>query len=1225
MNTATSLTTIGNSAFQGSGLTSIIIPGNVSTIGLNAFTDSTNLGTVTFLGNYNVNFSNTAFDNIANPSTAVYNYDAYPLYESSDYIHFFTFHTFKPADSDFIYLNTADNNLTLIGFVGAATKIYEIPATLTHDGTTYTINAIDTNAFIGSSVITGIIIPATVTTINASAFNNCPNLNTILFKGDYNNAGFSQNSFTSIGESRTGIFKLSAYGAYLDFNFISLFVNILVTDNDIQLAYSLGSSDTTASVARLLGTSTGSYTIPSTLELTNLPTYTVTSIIPSAFLSETRITGITIPSTIITIGSSAFQGTAITGVIIPPAVTSIGASAFANCTSLIRVEFLGNYNAGFSNTAFSNIGTPNTGVYDLVYTGYETSGYIHQFTYHTFSDGTFSYTNTSDSVASVTGFTGTTTGTYTLPGSYFHNGITYTINTIASGAFSGKTVITGMTISSGITTIQTNAFQGCTALELVVIPVSTTSIGDNAFSGCSGLGRVRFLGNYNVGYSNTAFPGSPKPNAIQHYIVDTGYAASNYTSNFIVEQFMYQSFVYQARDLSANVVDFIGTGVTDYTMPNTITFNSTTRIIDRIGNGAFLGKTNISSIIFAPEITHIGISSFQGCTGLTRIILPRYVTLIGDNAFSDCTQLTFVRFIGDYNANFSMSAFLNIGNPSMCVFKREFTGYETSGYNELFDLTQFSDGTFLYTTIDSTATVEGLDVTATADYVIPAIFVKNDIVFTIRAIRELAFENESAITGITIPAGVTSIGYEAFLDCANLVTVRFLGDYNTNFSPSAFLNIGGGRPTTIYYNTVYPEFENSGYINTFTFSVFNKGAFSYRKTLNLDATIVEFYGILSEYIIPSIVVNNNRTHNVIAIGENSFTNINTLINLTIPSSVRTIEPRAFVNCSSMNSVNFANGVTSMGDSAFQNCQNIRLLNIPSSVTVLGNSIFQGCSKLARITIPNSLSNIGANAFQSCSSLSGVNIPTTLSNIRASTFQHCTSLDAIVFPTSVTSIGGNAFGNCSLLSEVTIPSQVTTIGNGAFKNCTNIGNVYFIGDKSANFASNAFDNIKTSSRIHYNITYTGYNTYTPSATRLPFTLLPIVADIPAVNGYTITPTTCVVDFPLISEYAPITYVVPSLGFSQTIANATSITLTGLAPSTEYYRDMTISLNGYLLQTPALFFNTLNPPPREDFQMTVIPNQQPGVFTNNAGIYYKIHSLPTGGAKTSKNARYIGSRT
>jgi hypothetical protein len=129
----------------------------------------------------------------------------------------------------------------------------------------------------------------------------------------------------------------------------------------------------------------------------------------------------------------------------------------------------------------------------------------------------------------------------------------------------------------------------------------------------------------------------------------------------------------------------------------------------------------------------------------------------------------------------------------------------------------------------------------------------------------------------------------------------------------------------------------------------------------------------------------------------------------------------------------------------------------------------------------------------------------------------------------------------------------------------------------------------------------------------------------VNGYTITPTTCVVDFPLISEYAPITYAVPSLGFSQTIANATSITLTGLAPSTDYYRDMTISLNGYLLQTPALDFDTLDPPPREDFQMTVIPNQQPGVFTNNAGIYYKIHSLPTGGAKTSKNARYVGSRT
>ena len=64
----------------------------------------------------------------------------------------------------------------------------------------------------------------------------------------------------------------------------------------------------------------------------------VISIMAYAFTSCTRLTSVTIPSSVITIGYAAFAGcTRLTSVTIPSSVTSIGSSAFQSCTSLTSV------------------------------------------------------------------------------------------------------------------------------------------------------------------------------------------------------------------------------------------------------------------------------------------------------------------------------------------------------------------------------------------------------------------------------------------------------------------------------------------------------------------------------------------------------------------------------------------------------------------------------------------------------------------------------------------------------------------------------------------------------------------------------------------------------------------------------------------------------------------------------------------------------------------------
>ena len=77
----------------------------------------------------------------------------------------------------------------------------------------------------------------------------------------------------------------------------------------------------------------GNITIPSTLG-----GYPVTKIFDSAF-ENCRITSVTIPDSITTIGDSAFYSCrSLTSITIPDSVTTIGDSAFWGCTSLNKLN-----------------------------------------------------------------------------------------------------------------------------------------------------------------------------------------------------------------------------------------------------------------------------------------------------------------------------------------------------------------------------------------------------------------------------------------------------------------------------------------------------------------------------------------------------------------------------------------------------------------------------------------------------------------------------------------------------------------------------------------------------------------------------------------------------------------------------------------------------------------------------------------------------------------------
>lgn len=233
--------------------------------------------------------------------------------------------------------------------------------------------------------------------------------------------------------------------------------------------------------------------------------------------------------------------------------------------------------------------------------------------------------------------------------------------------------------------------------------------------------------------------------------------------------------------------------------------------------------------------------------------------------------------------------------------------------------------------------------------------------------------------------------------------------------------------------------------------------------------------------IPSSVVSNGVSYNVVAIDFFAFGYCSNLTSVSIPNTVTKLDSRAFAYCSSLTTITIPTSVDTIGGAVFDDCSSLTtvffnattcaymgnsstpVFNHCTSLTTvnLGNNVqiippyaFWGCGSLSSITIPNSVNSIGEYSFFNCSGLTSINIPNSITSIGDHAFNGCSSLYSFNIPSSITSIGNNTFSNCDSLTTISIPNSVTSIGNFSFSNChsltsitipnsvTSIGNLSF---------------------------------------------------------------------------------------------------------------------------------------------------------------------------------------
>ncbi len=1075
------VTNIGYWAFAWcSALTTVTIPASVTSIGNSCFADCANLTQAYFQGDAPLVDGWEA----GSADTSIFSGETGTVYYMADTAGWDTsfggWLTTAFVPFAYTYITNIDNTITITGCTGAGGEI-TIPDTING----LTVASIGAGAFQHNSSLTNITIPATIISLGSLAFSDCTNLTEIHFLG---NAPIAD--LTVFSGDNHAIVYYPPHTAGWSSPFDGLLAGQLNPPSPAG-DFSYYTINGAVTIYHYYGAG-GDIGIPSTIN--GLP---VVAIWDWTFEYNYSLTSVTIPNSVTNIGNYSFIDCGnLTSVTIGNGVTSIGYMAFYDCWNLTNV-MMGRSVTSIGDNAFEYCGSPLT--VDCLGNAPQADGTVFN------GDDLVTIYYLPDTTGWDVPFAGLTAVLWTAPVppvtpvtfayTYITNGdntITITGCTGAVGDVTIPDTINGLTVAS----IGDGAFQYNGSLTNITIPASVISLGSSAFSCCTNLTGIYFLGNA-PGADLTVFSGDY--HAVVYYPPGTtgwsspfdGLLAGQLNPPSPAGDFSY----YTTLDNTIIINGYNGTGG-DIGIPGTInglpvvgieddafdSYYSLTSVtipnsVTNIGEWAFESCYNLTSVTIGNEVTSIGYAAFDDCESLTNVMIGMSVTSIGDWAFAYCGSPLTVDCLG--NAPQADWTTFYGDNPATIYYLPDTTGWSSWHIAGLTTVlwtapvpTAPFTGTYI-TNSDNTITITGCS--GGGDATIP------DMIdgLTVTSIANGAFQNNTSLTSITIPAGVTSVGSSAFAGCTNLTGIYFLGD-----APGADLTVfAGDNRATIYYLPGTAGWSSSfdGLLAELQNPPAPAGDFTYT-TINSAIIITGYSGPGGDIGIPGTITGLP----VVSIGDSAFED-SSLTSVTIPSSVTNIGNYAFDYCYNLTGIMLGNNVTSIGYDAFEECYDLTNATIGNNVTSIGDYAFYGCSSLAAFTvaalnsfyssvdgvlfnqgqtllvqfpagnpegdytIPDSVTSIGDYAFEDCYGLTNVTMGNNVNSIGWDAFDDCTGLTTVVIPNSVTSIGGYAFSYCTGLTNVTMGSKVGYIGFDAFWDCSGLTtiaipkNVNSIGD------------------------------------------------------------------------------------------------------------------------------------------------------------------------------------
>lgn len=630
--------------FQCSGLTSIVLPETLTTIGDGAFYGCTQMedfdipNSVSFIG-YDV-FRDTPWlanqpDGIVYAGKVLYTYKGTMPAGTSIEIREGTKCVAGQAFYNCKYLTsvTIPNSVTSFG-----ERAFASCTGLTSIDLPDNITSVGWSGFENCSGLTSVVIPASLTTLNPRAFYGCSGLTSLIIS--------------------EGVKKLD----YESFQNCSGLTSLYLPKSVESISYEVFAGCTGLTEINVASDN---------------PVYDSRENCNAIIISETNrlIVGCMnsfIPNTVNTIWSYAFQDCAnLTSIFIPSSVTNIHSGSFSGCTSLTSIQ------VDNANPVFDSRGNCNAVIETATGTlvvGCQATVIPNSVT----TIGARSFQNCKplvhiDIPSSVTAigdqaFYGCSAlesldlpNSITSIGRYAFRGCS-SITTLVLPtsltetdycSFYECTGLTSLTIPNTITKIGYMSFYGCRKLTSVTLPSSITYIGQHAFSSCYGLRTVISLAStppdlrdYGIESSCMSYGKLQVPITA----VDDYRAATNWSKFKVIEGIFVPGMAFEVDGIRYKVtgdstvcVTSKEVGADNYSgnvmIPDTVSYENFTFTVTSIDDNAFDGAEELTSVTIPASVTSIGTMAFQGCTALTSVTMGSGVTTIGEKAFNYCTDL----------------------------------------------------------------------------------------------------------------------------------------------------------------------------------------------------------------------------------------------------------------------------------------------------------------------------------------------------------------------------------------------------------------------------------------------------------------------------------------------------------------------------------------------------------------------------------------------------------
>jgi hypothetical protein len=648
------------------GVTSLSIPAKVTSIGTYAFAYYSNLASLTFTGtsdntsaltsiganaflNAGSNFSGSNATNgaVVFPQTLTKVGDA----------------AFNGAR--FLYSLSFKSTTTLaIGSKTFQNAYYLTAVTLPTSATTVTLDSYafgleDINATFNGKTLHSIYLASNVTKVGSKAFQDRMRLTIYCAAtskpSGYNNA-FASFDAVSLGDSVTRAALPVYYNVGTGTGKRNLLHYTNATNGEFDFLETTANA-TTSIVTRYYydGSSTVSLTptVPSSVTI-NGQTNTPTSIGNNAFIissingtvnpgtntmwnsnATSCLTKLTLPNSIVSIGDFAFTSSVMltnigngTDYTFPTSLTTLGASAFVY-TGLLK--------AYLPSVTSIDSANPFLGCFQLA---------VLQVNSDATATGQTYYSNNNNIYKASTG----------------NNYNELVLGADGASTFSGSSIDT---IAWGCTTIDNYSYRGQRKVTSIRIPYTATGIGTyfidsigKAFDAAgnsigNALTDVRFYTNDSTNYPTSrcqsigevAFWGCSKLTTMEFPNALTSIGNQAFTQCGVLSYCPTTSSgtgTAGLLDLSGTSIGTIGTkafekcyALTKIVLPSALT---------SISDNCFLDCSGVTSLTLGSQTTTIASSAFNGCKALKAINLPSTVTNVGENAFSGATSATSITF-----------------------------------------------------------------------------------------------------------------------------------------------------------------------------------------------------------------------------------------------------------------------------------------------------------------------------------------------------------------------------------------------------------------------------------------------------------------------------------------------------------------------------------------------------------------------------------------------------